>query len=257
VGRALVRHLVDGGYETRLLIRPSQKSPELPRGVPLEVAVSSLTDERGLRSAMVGVKVIYHLAGSEQRGGRSDLMAVDIQGTQAVAQVAAAAGVERIFYLSHLGADRASAFPVLKAKAIAEEHIRRSGVDYTILRSALLYGQEDHFTIGLARLLAAAPFIFLVPQDGRMLIQPLWVEDLVTCLVWAMHDETTRQQTYAIGGPEYLSFNQVLEMVMEASGVRRTPVHVGLPYMRILTPILGGLLPRPAGLHILVWITWR
>lgn len=243
VGRALVRRLAEEGHPTRLLIRPSKKSPQLPRGLPLEVAVSSLTDARSLRSAMVGVKVVYHLAGSEQRGGRSDLLAVDIQGTQAVAQAAAAAGVERIFFLSHLGADRASAFPVLKAKAIAEEHIRRSGLDYTILRSALLYGEEDYFTNGLARLLAASPFIFLVPQDGRMLLQPLWVEDLATCLVWALHDDAVRNQTYSVGGPEYLSFNQVLGLVMDATGIQRTPVHMGMPYLRILTPFLEAFFP--------------
>jgi nucleoside-diphosphate-sugar epimerase len=104
IGQALVRHLVEAGYAVRLLIRPSKQSPDLPRGVPVEVAVSSLTDGRGLRSAMVGVEAVYHLAGGEWKGARSDLMAVDIQGTQAVSQAAAAAKVQRFFYVSHLGA---------------------------------------------------------------------------------------------------------------------------------------------------------
>ena len=55
IGRALVRHLVESDYPVRLLIHPSPHTPDLPRGVPVEIAVSSLTDERGLRSAMVGV----------------------------------------------------------------------------------------------------------------------------------------------------------------------------------------------------------
>jgi NADH dehydrogenase len=63
-------------------------------------------------------------------------MDIDIQGTQTVIRAAVDAGVRRFFYVSHLGADRASAFPLLKAKAIAEEYIRRSGLDYTILRSS-------------------------------------------------------------------------------------------------------------------------
>ncbi len=68
IGKALVRHLTEAGYPVRLLIRPSRHSPQLPQGVPVEVAVSSLTDRRGLRSAMVGVDVVYHLAGAERRG---------------------------------------------------------------------------------------------------------------------------------------------------------------------------------------------
>jgi uncharacterized protein YbjT (DUF2867 family) len=140
IGRALVRQLTEAGYPVRLLIRPSRQSPQLPRGVPVEVAVSSLSDRRGLRSAMVGVDIVYHLAGAESRGPGRGLLEVDIQGTQAVSKVAADVGVKRFFYLSHLGADRASAFPVFKAKAIAEEHLRRSGLG--ALRSSMDRGMH-------------------------------------------------------------------------------------------------------------------
>jgi uncharacterized protein YbjT (DUF2867 family) len=95
-------------------------------------------------------------------------MDIDILGTQAVARAARDAGVKRIFFVSHLGADRASAYPVLKAKAIAEEYLRRSGVDYTIYRSAIVYGPQDGFTTGLAKLLSTSPF-FLVPGDASTL----------------------------------------------------------------------------------------
>jgi NADH dehydrogenase len=132
---------------------------------------------------------------------------------------------------------------VLKAKAIAEEHIRRSGVDYTIVRSAIVYGLGDYFTTGLARLLHAFPFVFLVPEDGRVQLQPLWVEDLVTCLAWALEDERTRGQTYSVGGPEYLTFNQIMEAVMEASGVRRTLAYVSPPYLRGLTVMFDAMFP--------------
>lgn len=243
IGKVLVRHLIEHDHQVRILIRPSQHSPNLPRGVPIEVAVSSIGDERSLRAAMVGVDIVYHLAGAEWRGSRGSLMDIDIQGTQTVIRAAVDAGVWRLFYISHLGADRASAFPLLKAKAIAEEYIRRSGLDYTILRSALVFGPNDHFTTGLARLLYALPFFFLIPSDGQTLLQPLWVEDLVTCLVWALEDDQTRNQTYSVGGPEFLTFNQILAMVMEAAQVQRRIVHVSPPYLRGLTVILETILP--------------
>jgi NADH dehydrogenase len=189
--KALVRQLVEVGREVRILLRPSPRTPDLPIGVPVDVAVSSLNDERGLRAALVGVDTVYHLAGVERRGAYANLMSVDIQGTRNVVYAAVDAGVDRIFYVSHLGADRASAYPVPKIKAIAEEYIRRSGLDYTILRSAILYGPKDGFTTGLARLLSAMPLFFLLPSDGRTLLQPLWVEDLVTCLTWALDDDRT------------------------------------------------------------------
>jgi len=243
IGKALARHLVEHDQRVRILIRPSKRSPQLPRGVPVEVAVSSIMEERSLRAAMVGVDTVYHLASDEWRGARGSLMDTDIQGTQMVTRAALDAGVQRFFYISHLGADRASAFPLLKAKAIAEEYIRRSGLDYTILRSALVFGPNDHFTTGLARLLYALPFFFMIPGDGLTRLQPLWVEDLVTCLVWSLEDDQTRNQTYSVGGPEFLTFNQILSMVMEVTRVQRRIVHVSPPYLRVATVILEALLP--------------
>ncbi len=244
IGKALIRHLVESGYQVRTLIRPSPKSPNLPVGVPVDVAVSSLSDERGLRAAMVGIDTVYHLAGGEWRGPRASLMDIDIQGTRAVVRAAEDAGVERIFYLSHLGADRASAFPVLKAKAIAEEFIRRSKLDYTILRTAIVFGPNDGFTSGLARILGVIPFIFPVPGNGRVLLQPLWVEDLVTCLTWSLDDPETRKNTFDIGGPEYLPFTQIVHLVMQEIGINRRLVGVYPSYLRVGTVLLESMFPN-------------
>jgi uncharacterized protein YbjT (DUF2867 family) len=243
IGRALVRNLVESGYPVRTLIRPSAKTPRLPRGIPVEVAVSSLTDERSLRAAMVGVDVLYHLAGVERGSAYASLADVDIEGTRAVVRVAADAKIKRVFYVSHLGADRASAYPVIKAKGIAEDFMRRSGIDYTILRSAIAYGRGDGFTTGLAALLHALPYIFLVPGDGKTLLQPIWVDDLTTCLTWALDDETTRNETYEIGGPEYFTFNQVVETIMQVTGTQKRLVHTRPPYIRFLTQLLDSVFP--------------
>ena len=244
VGRALIRHLVDTGQPVRTLIRPSLRSPNLPRGEPVDVAVSAITDERGLRAAMVGVDTVYHLASAEWIGTRASLLETDIKGTQAVVRAAADAGVKRIFYISHLGADRASAYPVLKAKAIAEEFIRRSGLDFTILRSAVIFGPDDGLTTGLARILHTVPFFFLMPGDGTTLLQPIWIEDLVTCLVWALEDAETSNRTIEVGGPEYLSFDQVVQLVMQTLDIRRSVINMRPPYLRGLTVLLESFFPK-------------
>ena len=251
IGKALVRTLTASGFPVRILVHPSPRTPDLPKGTPVDVAVSSLNDPRGLRAAMMQVDTVYHLAGVERSGAYGDLHAVDIQGTRLVSEIAAQAGVKRFFYISHLGADRASAYPVLKAKGIAEEIVRRSGIDYTILRTALVYGPQDSFTTGLAQMLSAIPWVFLVPGDGRTLLQPIWVEDLVTSLAWALDDEGTRNETYEVGGPEYFTFLQVLEMVMQAIGLQRRPVKVYPPYLRSLTVTLEAIFP-----HLPISVYW-
>jgi NADH dehydrogenase len=243
IGQALVRHLAEAGHQVRILLRASSRSPNLPRSVPVEVTVSGLDDERGLRAAMVGVDTVYHLAGSEWRGVYASLVEIDIQGTQNVVAAAIDARVKRFFFVSHLGADRASAYPVLKAKAIAEEFIRRSGIEYTILRTAIVFGRNDGFTTGLAQLLSTLPRVFLVPGDGESLLQPLWVEDLATCLTWALDDERTLNQMYEIGGPEYLTFNQIILTIMEVLGIQRRIIHLRQPYLRAITVMLENMLP--------------
>lgn len=243
IGQALIRQLAGAGHPVRTLIRPSKRTPNLPKGVPVDAAVASLNDERGLRAAMMGVDTVYHLASGEWQGTQASLMEIDILGTLAVAKAAKEAGVQRIFYISHLGADRASAFPVLKAKAIAEEHVRRSSVDFTILRSAMVFGMNDGFTAGLAYLIQTTPFFFLTPGDGKILLQPLWVEDLVTAMVWALDDDGTRNQVYEVGGPEYLTFNQIISEMMNAMGKHRVQVFARPPYVRALTVFLEHLFP--------------
>ena len=244
VGRALVRHLSEAGQPVRVLLRSSPNSPRLPRGVPVEVAVVSLNDERAVRAALRGVDQIYHLSSAGSEGRRGDLLKTDIEATRTLAQVAASAGIERLIFLSHIGADRASAFPIQKSKGIAEEHIRKSGVPYTIIRSSVVFGPEDRFTNSLAQLLRTVPGFFPIPSDGRTLLQPLWVEDLVTCLLWALQNPEMVNQTYEIGGGEYFTLRQVLEKLMEVTHNRRLLVQLPPPWMRALLVMLDASIPN-------------
>lgn len=254
IGQAVIRHLAAGGKQVRTLLRPSAQTPDLPKGVPVEVAISDISDERSLRSALSGVDTIYHLAGGEWQGVRADLSQIEIQGTRALLEVAQEVGVERIFYLSHLGADRASAYPVFKVKGIVEEFIRKSGINYTIVQSGLVYGPNDNFSTALAKLLAVYPFFFFLPSQGNSLVQPIWVEDLVTCLTWALDLDDTINETLQVGGPEFLSIRQVLEVIMDVTGNRRRLIGIQPSYLRIAGLFLEYFFPFLP--HSVYWIDY-
>jgi NADH dehydrogenase len=163
--------------------------------------------------------------------------------------------VGRFFYLSHLGADRAAGFPVLKAKGIAEEYIRKSGVPHTILRGSILFGPGDEFTTGLAMLLTAAPGFMPLPAKGETLLQPLWVEDLVTCLIWALDAPETINQTYEVGGSEYINLRQLTVTIMQTIKRRRLLVNWPMQSMRSLTIIMESIYPRfPASIFWLDYL---
>jgi uncharacterized protein YbjT (DUF2867 family) len=243
VGRALIRHLFEAGRQVRVLIRPSRRSPRLPKGLPVEVAVVSLSDERAIQAALKDVDVIFHLASAESQGRNANLLTVDMQGTANLARVAAEAGVGRMIFVSHIGASRSSGYPVFKAKGIAEEHIRRSGVPHTIFRTSLVFGPEDHFTSALARLLQMSPVLFPLPGSTRTVIQPLWVEDLITVLLWSLENDETIDRTYEIGGSEYFTLRQIAEIVMRVTQRPRILYELHPVLLRALVVTLETFVP--------------
>lgn len=234
IGQVLIRQLVASGKQVRVLIRPNMDTSKLPQGVPVEVAVSNLTSDRELRAAMRDVKIVYHLAGDERSGSASDLAKVDVEGTETLAKTAVSAGVERIVYVSHLGAEKSSAFPLLRAKGIAEQAIIQSGVPYTIFKTGPVFGDGDHFTSMLVRYLKLLPFVTLLPGDGQSKIHPIWVEDLVTCMVWAIEDLTHANSVYSVGGAEYFTIQEFLEMLARHHKMKRLFLHLSPPAARLI-----------------------
>jgi NADH dehydrogenase len=235
IGQALVKQLLALGKPVRILLRPSQSSPQLPKGMAVEVAVCSLNDERGLRAAMKDVDIVYHLAGSERKGSKAQLSDVDINGTRAISEIVSEAGVRQLIYLSHLGADRASAFAILKSKAIAEGFVSQSGVPYTIVRSGVAFGPGDQFTTSIAKLLKKAPGFIFLPGDGSNLVQPIWINDLVNCLAWVIEDKSLVNQTISIGGGEFFTFKEVVEIIKQTISVRKILLPLSPAYIRTLT----------------------
>jgi len=243
IGRALVRQLSSIGYPLRALIRPSPRTPRLPKGVPVEVAVVSLADARGLRAALSDVNVVFHLASAENQGSRGNLFTADIQGTENLVTAAADAGVDRIVYLSHIGAARASGYPAFKAKGVAEEFIRNGKTPYTILRASLVYGPEDHFTNNLARLISSSVGVFPIPSGGRAVVQPVWVEDLVTCMLWSLENEDTLNKVYELGGSEFFTLRQIVETIMDVTNRRRFLMPLSPVALRALIVFLESAVP--------------
>ena len=232
IGKALTRHFFETDYLIRVLIHPAGKSPDLPKGIPVEAAVAGLDDIRGLRAALVDVDIVYHLASQEALGAKGDLLGTDIQGTRNLVAACEEGNVKRFFFLSHLGADRASAYPVMTAKAIAEDQIQKSSLDYTILRTGIVYGPNDRFTTALAKMLQKIPLIFPLPDQGESLLQPLWIEDLASILTWSLDNPKTKRELFEIGGPEQLSFRDIIITLMDVMGLQRRLISLSTPLIR-------------------------
>ncbi len=238
IGGYLVRHLAELGKPYRMFLQPGIDQTNLPKQTNMNVTLSSFDDERGVSSALRGVDVIYHLVGVERAGVRANLMETEVSHLERLTNLAKQAGVRRFFYLSHLGADRASAYGLMKAKGIAESIIRKSGLTYTIIRSSMVYGEGDNFTMNLAKLIKMSPGVVLVPGDGSTLVQPLWVEDLVTSLIWALDMPATENAIIEVGGPEHLPFLDVMKLIGTQLGKKRRFVEFNPVQLSFLTQFL-------------------
>jgi len=223
------------GERVRVLLRPSKTSPNFPRGISVEVAVSSFSDQRSLRAALKDVDVVYHLAGAERQGLQGDLNRVDVEGTATLMRATQDSNVQKIMYLSHHGADRGSAFPVFKAKGIAEHWIINSGVPFTIFRTGAVYGPGDQFTEPIARLLKLLPFVFFIPAEGETLLQPISVEDLITCLLLAVENERMVNRVIPIGGIESIPYVDIVKLIMQKTGRKRSLISISPHTLRRLT----------------------
>jgi uncharacterized protein YbjT (DUF2867 family) len=242
LGRSVLRRLTEFGYPVRTLLHPRRQSPNLPVGVAVDVALAALSDRRGVRAALVGVDTVIHLTDHGLEVVAENQLDDHVEGTRIVAEASAEAGVKRLVFVSSIGADRASAYPALRAYAIAEEYVRQSGVPSTIVRTGVIFGEDDHFTTAFAKLLAVSPLFFPITGDGSVLMQPLWVEDLATCITWALEDPGTLGQIYEVGGPEYLTLRQVLQLIMIGASCPRILIPMRPPYLRWITRLLNGVL---------------
>ncbi|MFQ6099996.1 MAG: NAD(P)H-binding protein [Anaerolineae bacterium] len=243
VGRAVVRRLVAGGREVCCLLQPSRREQRLPTDILFSSVSASMDELPALRTAMQGVTAVVHLAGEADLErdvglhGHAEDTANLIEATQE-------AGVRRFIYLSRLGADRSSAYPLFRALGEAEAAVRESRLDTTILRAAVTYGPEDAFTNVLAMLAKTIPAVLPIPDPGLSRFQPLWVVDLVQCIVDTLDRDDLIGKTVPIGGPEHFTFEQLMAEVLAAAGVRRRLVHVRMPLVRGAIALCDALLPH-------------
>jgi NADH dehydrogenase len=241
IGRRLVSRLVDSGREARVLAR-GQRRADLPSAV--ETAQGNVVRGDGLPEAMNGVRKIVHLVAIIREAGDQTFEAVIWRGTERTLEAAKVAAVKKFVYVSAIGAQDNPTYPYLHAKWQAERAVMRSGLNYTILRPSIVFGEGDEFINALAGLVRYNPVV-PVAGDGKAKFQPIWVEDLVTCIVACLDEGAHDGQTLEVGGPEHLTYDEILDAVKETLGKSRAKVHVPLAVMRPVAQVMEWVLPRP------------
>src|SRR6266481_2323361 len=201
VGRHLARSLSYGGHELVLIARGIDGRDRTVRrihGARFEPV--SVTDEDGLARAFAGCDAVAHCAGINREIGEQAYRHIHIEGTQAVANAARRAGVKKIALMSFLRARPNCGSGYHESKWAAEEIVRNSGLDYTIVKARMFYGLGDHMLDHLNHALHTFPFFAMVGFKEKG-IRPLAIDDLVEVLRASLTENRLSRSKVAITGP--------------------------------------------------------
>lgn len=244
VGRHIAATLLERGHRVRALVRnPARAGFLAARGGNVELVPGDLGDSGALDRLVYGADAVIHLVGIIVERGAETFTAVHVDGTGGLLAAARRAGVPRFVHMSAVGArDEPGATAYHRTKWQAEELVRRSGMSRATFRPSIINGPESVPLRALVRLHRWSPAI-PVFGDGGFPTQPVWVDDVALAFALAA-ERSNLAGEFELGGPQVLTYEELLLAVGRASGHSRPLVHIPLAAARAATSLFDWLGPR-------------
>jgi uncharacterized protein YbjT (DUF2867 family) len=219
VGGMITRRLLEQGKEVRILVRHNSPSEQLAKegratsaeeliGAGAEPVYGDLRDRASLDVALGGIETVISTANSVGRGGEDNPQSVDLEGNRNLIEAAREAGVEHFVFVSTLGADPDHPVPFMRGKGQSEASLRQSGMDYTILAPTPYMELWVAVVVGMP--VSQGRPVTLV-GEGRRRHSFISERDVAALAVAAAENPAARNEYLAIGGPEPLSWRDVVE----------------------------------------------
>ncbi len=222
VGRHTVRLLARQGFR----IRAAERRPDLAGhlqpmgGVGQIMAVqANLRDAASVRRAIEGAAAVVNLVSILAESGRQTFQALNVEGARMVARAATEAGATGFVHLSALGASTKSPGRYGQTKAAGEAATLAECPGAVILRPSIIFGPEDQFFNRFAGLAQSSPFMPLI--GGQTKMQPVYVGDVAAAILASLTGAAKPGATYELGGPEVVTFEDLLRRTMEYAGHQR------------------------------------
>jgi NADH dehydrogenase len=229
LGRHVVRALCKREYRVRVAVRRPELAGHLQplgRVGQIHAVQANLRYPTSVEAAMRDSQVAINLVGILAPSGAQTFDAVQAKGAETVAKAAAAVGASMV-HVSAIGADEKSASHYARAKAEGEKAVLAALPSATIMRPSIVFGPEDEFTNRFASLARLAPALPLI-GGGTTKMQPVYVGDVATAIADAVDGKAKAGATYELGGPEVLSFREIIELILEITDRKR--MLVSLPF---------------------------
>jgi uncharacterized protein YbjT (DUF2867 family) len=225
VGRALVPVLADGHQ----VVVVSRRPPPAP-AAGVEWVRADVTDRDAVRAAIAGADVAYYLVHSL---GSPDFEHRDRSAAETVAREASAASLRQIVYLGGLGDDAPDLSPHLRSRIETGLALASGSVPVTTLRAAMIVGPGSAAFETILALVDRLPAM-VCPRWVSTPTQPIAIDDAVAYLAAVCGREECLGQSYDIGGPEVMTYREMIERIAAVRG--RRPLIVEVP---VLTPRLS------------------
>ena len=243
LGRRVVQTLLDRGKDVRCLVRSPGAEAMFDQD-RVDVHYGSVTDPASLRAAFYDLDEVVHLVAVIRERGGATFFRINVEGTRNVLRAAADAGVQRFVHLSAIGAQENPGMRYLYSKWLAEQLVFSSGIPYTILRPSLLFGEGDEFMNALAGLIRTTPLVPVI-GNGKNEFQPVSVEDVARCVANAIDNPRLWNQRVEVGGPQRLTYDQVVDEVAFTMGAKRLKLHIPVVLMRFPVWLTEKLFSKP------------
>ena len=249
VGRHVVAALRARGHVVLVLARGR-------RGVPLgaELLPCDLARDPLPADALRGCDTLVNLAGIKREDGGQTFEAIHVEATRRLLAAGGAAGVRRFIHVSAVCSRPDPRLPYHDTKWRAEEAVRASGLDFTVLRPAVIFGPGDDMITHLVRMIRFAA-VFPVVGRGESILQPVDVRDVAEAVAAALDRPRSIGGTYDLVGPERLTLHQVVRTVAEGVGlplcIVPTPIPLQRVAVRVMDAVTSAPLSTPAQLQML------
>ena len=245
VGRHVAARLSAAGHEVVLVARGVDRRVPVDGQPRVRLVEASVTDAIALAAAFEGCETVVHCAGINREIGSQTYAAIHVEGTRAVVDAARSAGVARLVMLSFLRARPDGPSTYHRSKWAAEEVVRRSGLEYTILKAGVIHGRGDHTLDHLSRAFHSFPVFGLVGLREHP-VRPVAVDDVARILeAAALGDPRLTDRTIAVLGPEELTLGVAVGRVAGVTGRRPIFVRLPVPAHRLLAIALEAVMTIP------------
>jgi uncharacterized protein YbjT (DUF2867 family) len=229
VGGRLVPALLEAGHDVRALVRDAGRY-DAPDGVT--VCEGDVLEPGSFEDCLEGVEAAYYLIHSMRAG--EDFAERDRRAATNFRDAAGAAGVERVVYLGGLGEEGEDLSHHLESRREVEAVLAAGEYDLTTLRAAVIIG-DGSASFDMIRQLASRLPVMVTPRWVRNECQPIAIDDVLAYLVGVLDAPETAGGTFEVGGPDVLTYEQILRTTARVMG-RREPFILSVP---VLTPRLS------------------